>query len=66
MDDSRQIASDDWNNDESVDYHQVEEDPDRNEDRGPTIQYCESDDDVFDDINNFAGKMLDSFLSLGS
>lgn len=64
-----QIASDDfgqdnWDNDDSVNYYQVPEDSDGNEENGRAIQYFNSEDDLLNDIKGFASQMLSGFFSL--
>jgi hypothetical protein len=66
----RQLTSDDfgqdhWDNDDSVDYHQVDEDPDGNEENNRAIEQFENEHDLVKDAKNFAEHMLGLFISLG-
>jgi hypothetical protein len=65
----RQLASDDfgqehWDNDDSINYYQVDEDPDDNEENGRAIKQYDNDDDLIQDTKTFAEQMLGSFISL--
>ncbi|CAF0856504.1 unnamed protein product [Adineta steineri] len=65
----RQLASDDfgqdhWDNYDSVDYHYEEQDPDGNEEPNRGIEHFDNENDVFNDMANFAGKVIGSFISL--
>ena len=65
----RQLASDDfgqehWDNDDSVNYHNVEEDSDGNEEHNRAIEQFDNEDDLVQDAKNFAEQMLGTFISL--
>ncbi|CAF0750320.1 unnamed protein product [Adineta ricciae] len=65
----RQLASDDfgqehWDNDDSINYHYVEEDPDGNEEPSRAIEQYENENELMNDMKNFAQKMIGSFFSL--
>ena len=65
----RQIASDDfgqddWDNDDAVNYHQAEEDPDGNEENGRSIEHYNNENELIEDAKNFAEQMLGTFISL--
>ncbi len=65
----RQLASDDfgkehWDNDDSVNYHHADEDPDGNEDNNRAIEKFDNENDLNEDAKNFADQMLGTFISL--
>jgi len=66
----RQLASDDfgqddWDNDDSVNYHQDNnEDPDGNEENNRAIEQYDNERDLIDDIKRFGSQMLGTFISL--
>ncbi|CAF1314177.1 unnamed protein product [Rotaria sp. Silwood1] len=65
----RQLASDDfgqdhWDNDDSVDYHPVDEDSYNNNDNNVVIEQGDNINDVLDNAKRFAEQLLGSFISL--
>ena len=65
----RQLASDDfgqdhWDNDDSVDYHQADDDADGNEEQGRTIEHFNNENELIEDAKSFAEQMLGTFISL--
>ncbi|CAF3014512.1 unnamed protein product [Rotaria sp. Silwood2] len=65
----RQLASDDfgqdhWDNDDSVDYHPVDENSYDNNDNNTVIEQGNNIDDVLDKAKGFAEQLLGSFISL--
>jgi hypothetical protein len=65
----RQLASDDfghehWDNNDSINYHPVDEDPDGNEENNRAIEQFENENDLIEDTKNFAEQMLRSFILL--
>ncbi|CAF0884041.1 unnamed protein product [Rotaria sordida] len=65
----RQLASDDfgqdyWDNDDSVDYHPVDEDTYDNDDNNRVIEQGDNVDEILDKAKTFAEQLLGSFISL--
>jgi hypothetical protein len=65
----RQLANDDfgqehWDHDDSVNYHQTDEDPDDNEENGGVIEQFDNENDLIEDMNNFSEQVLGNFISL--
>jgi hypothetical protein len=64
----RQLSSDDfgqehWDNDDSINYHPIDNDQ---SDNGNSVEIgnYDNDDELMQDLMKFAGKMLHSFVSL--
>lgn len=67
----RHISTDDmgqehWNQNDSIDYHQQEEgnSPPQAGENGAQIEHYQKEEDLFNDLKDFAGNLLNSVFSL--